>query len=118
MSVYSNAPRACNSRTIIGRDKLTWRQSGRGLALLYRGSPITFVVPDVRHAGMWRMKRPDGRVSDMVNLSRASDAAVALALFHVNHSQEGKETPRRVPYMRANEKREHPAIGSAGGALA
>jgi hypothetical protein len=28
---------------------------------------------------MWRVRLPDGRLSDMVNLTRAKDAAVALA---------------------------------------
>ena len=37
------------------------------------------VVPDDRWPGMWRVRTPDGRVSDMVNLTRAKDATPAWA---------------------------------------
>ena len=38
------------------------------------------VIPDDEYAGMWRIRWPDGRVSDMVNLTRAKDAACVLAM--------------------------------------
>ena len=45
------------------------------------GNKLTGIVvrPDVRWHGMWRIHSPDGRVSDMVNLSRAKDAAITWA---------------------------------------
>jgi hypothetical protein len=36
------------------------------------------VEPDDQWAHMWRVHRPGGWVSDMTNLSRANDAAVAF----------------------------------------
>jgi hypothetical protein len=33
------------------------------------------VVPDAVYAGMWRIDLGDGALSDMVNLSRAKEAA-------------------------------------------
>jgi hypothetical protein len=48
---------------------------------LYYGSsknPVAEIVPDSHWSGMWRIAWPDGRVSDMVNLSRARDAAQAI----------------------------------------
>jgi hypothetical protein len=36
------------------------------------------VVPDVAHPGMWRVRWPDGRLSDMTNLTRAKDAAASF----------------------------------------
>jgi hypothetical protein len=33
------------------------------------------VVPDERYPGMYRVRLPDGSLSDMVNLARAKDAA-------------------------------------------
>ena len=36
------------------------------------------VIPDNEYAGMWRIRWPDGQLSDMVNLSRAKDAAMVL----------------------------------------
>jgi hypothetical protein len=40
-----------------------------------RSTDVT-VRPDIRWPGMWRMHK-GGRVSDMVNLSRAKDAALS-----------------------------------------
>jgi hypothetical protein len=34
------------------------------------------VVPDAKWSGMWRVQYRDGALSDMVNLSRAKDAAL------------------------------------------
>ena len=36
------------------------------------------IVPDGKYAGMWRVKLTDGSLSDMVNLTRAKDAAGLL----------------------------------------
>ena len=51
------------------------------LALHYGTSktPLAWVIPDAKYPSMWRIKWPDGHLSDMVNLSRAKDAAVAIA---------------------------------------
>lgn len=38
-----------------------------------------FVRPDSKWPGMWRIHAPNGRISDMVNLSRARDACLAQA---------------------------------------
>jgi hypothetical protein len=43
-------------------------QSGRALV----------ITPDVKWSGMWRIKLPNGSLSDMVNLTRAKDAAMLL----------------------------------------
>jgi hypothetical protein len=51
------------------------------LALHYGQSatPLLHVVPNVRYPSMWRIWHPDGALSDMTNLSRARDAARAIA---------------------------------------
>jgi hypothetical protein len=36
------------------------------------------IVPDAKWPGMYRLRRPDGTLSDMVNLTRARDALAAL----------------------------------------
>lgn len=49
---------------------------------LYYGSsehPCAEVVADPTWPRMWRVRRPDGRLSDMANLSRARDAAFVIA---------------------------------------
>lgn len=51
------------------------------LALHYgtRRKPLAHIVPDAKYPSMWRIKWPNGMLSDMVNLSRAKDAARANA---------------------------------------
>ena len=49
---------------------------------LYVGNKFSgySVVPDTKYPGiMWRVQNPDGSLSDMVNLSRAKDAARSWA---------------------------------------
>jgi hypothetical protein len=49
---------------------------------LFYGSakhPLAEVVPDANWSGMWRIRTPDGALSDMVNLTRAKDAAFVMA---------------------------------------
>jgi hypothetical protein len=63
--------------------KLNWRPDGDGGFGLYWGRrivPTLRVVPDAKYSGMWRVQWPDGRLSDMCNLSRAKDAASLIAL--------------------------------------
>lgn len=38
------------------------------------------VIPDKEYSGMWRVRDRDGRLSDIVNISRAKDAALSWAL--------------------------------------
>jgi hypothetical protein len=39
---------------------------------------VVAIVPDERFPGMYRLKRTDGSLSDMVNLTRAKDALAAV----------------------------------------
>jgi hypothetical protein len=36
------------------------------------------IVPDKHYPQMWRIRRPNGSLSDMVNRARAKDAAMAM----------------------------------------
>ena len=68
-------------------------------------TPIALVVPDNRWSGMWRMRWPDGRLSDMASLTRAIDAASAICergpprrnarLFH--WKKDRRERPANAP---------------------
>ena len=59
--------------------------SNRLLAPVYRlhyasaKHPLAEIVPDANWPGMWRVRWPDGSLSDMANLSRAKDAAFVIA---------------------------------------
>jgi hypothetical protein len=84
--------------------ELTWRKDVLGFAL-YLGqakSPLLHVVPDAIHAGMWRVRLPDGRLSHMVNLARAKDAGVSVALGILNSQQDYRESPPKAPPFRQN----------------
>ena len=58
------------------RRDCTWKEN----KLYCRGRLIGQVVPDGKYPRMWRVKHPDGSLSDMVNLTRAKDAAVSQAV--------------------------------------
>jgi hypothetical protein len=49
------------------------------LTLLVRHRPVLRVEPDVVNPQMWRVRHPDGGLSDITNLARAKDAALDLA---------------------------------------
>jgi hypothetical protein len=68
------------------------------------------VVPDAAHPGMWRARWPDGRLSDMTNLTRAKDA-VACFMETEERRQRGRH--------RSSEDRLYVKTGEmpAGGAL-
>jgi hypothetical protein len=52
------------------------KSDGKGLQMTFGGYSI---VPDKDWAGMYRVRKPDGRLTDMVNLTRARDAARCFA---------------------------------------
>jgi hypothetical protein len=52
--------------------------------------PLLTVEPDAKHPSMWRIRYPDGQLSDMVNLTRAKDAAGVIALRDLAPSHEPK----------------------------
>jgi hypothetical protein len=69
------------------RQDLTWDR--RQLRLLSnRSLLLASIEPDQIWPGMWRVRLPDGYLTDMVNLSRAEDAAASLALSVLNRHRE------------------------------
>jgi hypothetical protein len=58
---------------------LTWRRDGDSWRLFANRRRMGRVVPDARHPSMWRAVLSPGRLSDLTNLSRAKDAALAAA---------------------------------------
>jgi hypothetical protein len=84
------------SGRIYGRGDLKWKD--RELRLV-TGRLLATVEPDTKWAGMYRVRLPNGHVTDMVNISRAKDAAISLALTDLNSF---KTQARRVeaPPMR------------------
>lgn len=82
---------------MLGRRDLTW--CGNSLYRWGSREPIAEVAPDAKWPGMWRFRLlPDGSLSDMVNLSRARDAAAERAINVANkhrRSAQGASPMRR-----------------------
>ena len=64
------------------RNDLIW--TSRELRLGKRGRVLATIERDGEYSALWRVRLPCGHLSDMVNLSRARDAAVCLALSALN----------------------------------
>ena len=52
----------------------------KGDDLYYAHRKILRIVRDQKYSNMWRIEFPDGKLSDMVNRTRAKDAAMAHGL--------------------------------------
>jgi hypothetical protein len=68
------------------RRHLTWTRHDAAWVVRHSGTELTRVVPDKKYPGMWRVRSSDGRLSDMLNLTRAKDAAATMALAVLNRS--------------------------------
>lgn len=78
----------------VGSRVLRWRDHGDGKVLCAGATVLLHIVPDDRFPGMWRI-RDDVRLSDMVNLTRAKDAALRIVLAKIN----GEETALAAPLV-------------------
>jgi hypothetical protein len=67
---------------IYSTNSLEWR--GDGLHLHGKGKPVMTIEPDAKYPAMWRVQLPDGHLTDMVNRTRAKDAAMSIALGILN----------------------------------
>ena len=59
------------------------RWDGNQLRLSSGRRVLATLEPDQQWPGLWRVRLPNGSVSDMVNKARARDAARTLALMDV-----------------------------------
>ena len=79
------------------------------------------LVADAAHPGMWRVRWPDGRLSDMTNLTRAKDA-VACFMEIEERRQRGRHNPSEGRLCVKTEENvpasgEHRAVASANGGV-
>jgi hypothetical protein len=86
---------------VFGNHELTWR--GNDLHVGHSRKPLLSIVRDENWPSMWRVLH-GGLLSDMVNLTRARDAARGVALAVLNKKQ-GEEMPLGGPYSVLNERR-------------
>jgi hypothetical protein len=65
---------------------------------------LATIEPDGTWAGMFRVRLPSGHVTDMVNVTRAKDAAISLALAALNrHARRAATAPPMRPNREAAE---------------
>src|SRR5262245_57161097 len=91
---------------VFGRRDLTWRRERDGTLVLCRAGSsaiLARIVADRVYPGMWRVKLPSGKLSDMTNLVRAKDAAMSIALSILNREQKAQETALEAPPTEPNE---------------
>jgi hypothetical protein len=72
---------------------LTWRGDRLALKAGGRAGPAVEIVPDSTYPGMWRIKTPDGSLSDMLNRTRARDAARSILLGILRQRLAPSEAP-------------------------
>jgi len=90
---------------------LTWRKTAAGHALYHgaQGKALATVEPDAQHAGMWRIRMPDGWTSDLANLTWAKEGAIRSVLFVLNR----QETARNRPPVRSAAEEATQVAGAA-----
>jgi hypothetical protein len=77
----------------INSQRLTWV----GDELVYGRRTVLRIERDGVYSEMWRVCLPDGSLTDMVNRTRAQDAAVSIALRLLNMSESLSEAPPTAP---------------------
>lgn len=76
---------------MLGRGDMHWK--GLSLYLGTKKQDIA-ILPDPHFPEMFRLRRPDGSVSDLANLSRIKDAAMVIVAAIANGATKGA---RRKP---------------------
>jgi hypothetical protein len=85
---------------IYGNCELEWKGTRIGVKGQWRTGPVLEIVPDAKYPAMWRVTLPGGGLSDMVNRSRAMDAARTLLLQILN----SQDPPVGAPPIAPNEQ--------------
>lgn len=67
---------------IYATNELAWKGDR-----LQGGNQHVDLVPDSKWPGMWRVKRPDGTLTDMANHTWARDAAKPILLSILNRQE-------------------------------
>jgi hypothetical protein len=82
--------------TTINTDEIATMDYSSGMASSSgstAGGPVMATIePDANWPGMWRVRWPDGRLSDMTNLTRAKDA-VDCFMETEERRQRGRHSP-------------------------
>ena len=83
---------------VFARSQLYWQ--GNHLFRWGSSKLLAEVIPD---GGMWRVQLPSGYLTDTVNLSRARDAAMALAVSYLNRQEREESAMAGSPMRESSE---------------
>jgi hypothetical protein len=108
---------------IYSRKDFTWDEclDGWSLHAIGHRSAIVHVVPEGVRPGMWRIRHPDGRLSDMANLTWVKDGAIAMAMRLLDPRRRTEQRLPGGPPMRPEPVEGAPPphlSGALGGAVA
>lgn len=78
---------------MLGRREFQWKGDRLMLGTRNTGCKI---IADAKWPNMYRVEYPPGTISDMINLTRARDAAVYIVSGHLN--QEPRKRPGEASY--------------------
>jgi hypothetical protein len=85
----------------FSRSFYEWKRTPDSWLLMQSRRIAAVLLPDPRFLPMFRIKLPDGSISDMVNLTRAKDAALSLADAVLDGRKRGFQAPGIAPSMAA-----------------
>src|SRR5262245_56537214 len=71
---------------VYSSQHLQWQGNALHLG---RGRKLVEIVQDAAYPIMWRVRLPDGTLTDMANMSRAKDTARTMALRILNREETG-----------------------------
>jgi hypothetical protein len=89
----------------FGRSFYEWRRTPDSWLLMQSRRVAAMLLPDPRFPSMFRIKLPNGSISDMVNLTRAKDAALSLADAMLDGRKRGFQAPAIAPMEAARPNR-------------
>jgi hypothetical protein len=73
--------------------RLHWR----GRTVHFGNRVLATIVPDDTYPAMWRVKLPDGQLTDMANITWTRERAIGLALEAISAGSTPARTCRKPP---------------------
>jgi hypothetical protein len=72
---------------------LVWHKTKGGQVLLAHGRTVASIEPDTKYPTMWRVRMPDGRLSDMARLEWAKEGAIETVLAELSRRKTASGGP-------------------------
>ena len=83
--------------TLTNRKPSSKRLHWKGRTVHFGKRVFASIVPDDTYPAMWRVKLPDGQLTDMANTTWTRERAIALALEAISADPTTNKTCRKPP---------------------